>query len=34
MSRTYNGGIASYAIWLPEFAQFIELYQSGKVLMK
>ena len=30
MPRTYNGGIASYAIWLPEFAQFIELYQSGK----
>ena len=30
MPRTYNGGIASYAIWLAEFAQFIELYQSGK----
>lgn len=29
MSRTYNGGIASYAIWLPEFTKFISLYQSG-----
>lgn len=30
MSHNYNGGIASYAIWLPEFTQFIQLYQSGK----
>lgn len=30
MPRKYNGGIASYAIWLPEFTQFIDLYQSGK----
>lgn len=30
MPRSYNGGIASYAIWLPEFTQFIQLYQSGK----
>lgn len=30
MTRTYNGGIASYALWLPEFTQFIMLYQSGK----
>ena len=29
MSRSYNGGIASYAIWLPELTKFIELYQSG-----
>lgn len=34
MPRTYNGGIASYAIWLPEFAQFIELINQEKVLMK
>ena len=30
MSRSYNGGIASYAIWLPELTKFIELYQSGR----
>lgn len=30
MSRTYNGGIASYAIWLPEFTKFIFMYQNGK----
>ncbi|AZN76639.1 DUF1819 domain-containing protein [Lactobacillus acidophilus] len=30
MTRTYNGGIASYAIWLPEFTKFVELYEDGK----
>lgn len=30
MVRTYNGGIASYAIWLPEFTKFISMYQDGK----
>lgn len=34
MSRTYNGGIASYAIWLPEFTKFISLYQSGNSIEK
>lgn len=29
MSRSYNGGIACYAIWLPELTKFIEFYQSG-----
>ena len=32
MVRNYNGGIASYAIWLPEFTKFILLYQSGKTI--
>lgn len=32
MIRTYNGGIASYAIWLPEFTKFISQYQSGKTI--
>lgn len=29
MPHSYNGGIASYAIWLPELTKFIEFYQSG-----
>lgn len=29
MNRNYNGGIASYAIWLPEFTRFIQLYLQG-----
>lgn len=28
--QKYNGGIASYAIWLPEFTKFIQLYLQGK----
>lgn len=30
MERKYTGGLASYAIWLPEFTTYISLYQSGK----
>lgn len=30
MKQNYNGGISSYAIWVPEMTKFIELYQSGK----
>lgn len=30
MLRGYNGGIASYAIWMPEFTKFVNLYQAGK----
>lgn len=29
MNKNYNGGIASYAIWLPEFTRFIQLYLQG-----